>query len=551
MRGAASLVVGVLLVTAGCGGCGGGGSGAGDGGTDASLLDGTLPDGAAADADVPDVASGDGGGDGSAADAGDAGDVDAGDSVLTHHQHASRDGLYVQPTFTKAAAATMKLDKTFDGTISGHVYAQALFLEDGPGGKAAVFAFTESNQVTALDADTGLPLWQKTLGTPAQNSGAGCGNVHPIGITGTPVIDAASRTLYVSAAVGDQSAIQTHMLHALSVDDGSERAGFPVDLSTVGGGFSAKLENQRGALALQGGVVYVPFGGHYGDCGDYHGWTIGVPEVNPSAIKGYVTPAKGGGMWAPGGVAADGTDLYVASGNTFGASKWSGGEAIFRFHAGPSFTGLPADYFAPHDWKALDTGDVDIGGSGPVIVEAPGATPASLVLSLGKNGYVYLLDRADLGGVADAGSGDGVFNAHVVSGEIINAAAAVTTGAGTYVVLHGYGGATGLGCPTGAGDLVALKISATAPPKATVAWCADSQSEGEPMITTTDGHANAVVWVVGNTLRGWDVGTGAVVYDGSQTAGNGVSGVGIFTTPIAALGRIYIAGNDRVWMFHP
>jgi hypothetical protein len=136
----------------------------------------------------------------------------------------------------------------------------------------------------------------------------------------------------------------------------------------------------------------------------------------------------------------------------------------------------------------------------------------------------------------------------VASGEIINAAASVTTASGTWVIFHGYNGATGVGCATGAGDLVALKITATSPPTATVQWCAKSQSEGEPMITTTDGKSEAIVWIGGAQLLGFDVETGAPVFNGG---GQALGGAERFTTPIAAKGRIYVGNDNKVYAFKP
>ena len=100
-------------------------------------------------------------------DGGDGSTVDVGDSVITRSNHNTRDAVYVQPTFTTAGIATMKLDATFTGTISGNVYGQVLFFNDGPSGKPVVIVATENNQLSALDADTGAVVWQKTYGTPA------------------------------------------------------------------------------------------------------------------------------------------------------------------------------------------------------------------------------------------------------------------------------------------------------------------------------------------------------------------------------------------------
>src|SRR5207249_603144 len=140
--------------------------------------------------------------------------------------------------------------------------------------------------------------------------------------------------------------------------------------------FTSVSQNQRGALAALGGYVYVPYGGHFGDCSTYYGWLVGVEMNNPSNVLAWATSTRGGGAWAPGGVASDGVDPFIATGNTFGASTWSGGEAIIHFQPGPVFSGLTNDYWAPVNWASLDSSDIDLGGSGPLLVDVPGATPS-------------------------------------------------------------------------------------------------------------------------------------------------------------------------------
>src|SRR5205809_7715189 len=117
-------------------------------------------------------------------------------NVTQHHNHDSRDGLYIDPAFTQNAAASLTRDLSFNGTIVGNVYAQPLYIENGPGGAAMVIAVTESNNVYALDAATGAIIWQRNVGTPI-SSGLPCGlsNTNPYGITGTPIVDLASRAL--------------------------------------------------------------------------------------------------------------------------------------------------------------------------------------------------------------------------------------------------------------------------------------------------------------------------------------------------------------------
>src|SRR5207249_42834 len=91
----------------------------------------------------------------------------------------------------------------------------------------------------------------------------------------------------------------------------------------------------------------------------YHGWVVGIPVADPGAVRAWRTKARGGGVWAPGGVASDGTSLFVTTGNTFGAARWGGGESIIRLRPRLVFGARRADHFTPPDWRALDANDVD------------------------------------------------------------------------------------------------------------------------------------------------------------------------------------------------
>jgi hypothetical protein len=107
-------------------------------------------------------------------------------AVLEHHAGPRRNGRYVQPTLTRAAAATMQLDPSFGGIVKGNVYAQPLYVADGPGGRGTFFVATEDNELDAIDEATGARVWTRTLGPATPRTGAGCGNVSPLGVTGTP-----------------------------------------------------------------------------------------------------------------------------------------------------------------------------------------------------------------------------------------------------------------------------------------------------------------------------------------------------------------------------
>lgn len=476
--------------------------------------------------------------------------------VLQHHLSGTRIGLNIDPLVTQKAAATTHRDETFSVPLPGSVYAQPLFVNNGPDGKTVFIVVTEQNFVIAIDATSGSQIWMRNIGNSVPSSKLPCGNIDPVGITGTPVIDPASRTIYVAAmTTPDGGRTKRHLIFALSLDDGLTRQGWPLDVSGLrygGLSFNSSVQNQRGALLLHGGILYVPYGGHYGDCGDYHGWVIAVPVADPKSATAWATQARGGGIWGVGGIATDGRSVFAATGNTFGAHAWMGGEAIIRLGPGAKFSGEPADYFTPSNWQQLDDGDADLGGSGPVVVDVPGATPSQLVVALGKNGVAYLLDRNHLGGIGtgDGIQGEGVQSKRVSSGRIINAAAAYTTASGSYVVFETSG--IGIGCPGRSGNLVALRLGASAPPTINVAWCVDNKGRGSPIVTTTDGKSEPIVWTVGsegsNRLHAFNGETGEVLFGGGGKDEQ-MTLVRRFQTPIVVNGRIFVAGDNRLYAF--
>jgi outer membrane protein assembly factor BamB len=456
-------------------------------------------------------------------------------NVTQHHNHDSRDGLYVDAAFTQNAAAGLTRDLSFDGTISGNIYAQPLYIEGGPNG-AMVIVATSSNNVYALDAADGTVIWQRNdLGASVPLNQLPCGNINPMGITGTPVVDLASRSLFLDAmTTPDGGTTKKHLIYSLNLDSGATNPGWPVDVNAAVPGFTSSVQGERGALGLVGNIAYVPYGGHAGDCGTYHGWLVGVPINNPANVMAWATDAIGGGAWAAGGVASDGSNPFLATGNTFSTGgTWGGGEAVIRFQPGPVF----ADYWAPTNWFQLDGGDTDLGGSGPLLVDVPGANPSALAVALGKDGNAYLLNRNNLGGITAP-----VTSLHVSNNSIIQAAATYRTNQGTYVVFRSNGS-----------TLSTFRINPGSPPTITTGWSATQNGVGSPFVTSTDGTNNVVVWAVGASgdqkLHGYDGDTGAVVFSGggaSETMGGTHS---YNTTGIAVRGRIFIGTDNKVYAF--
>ncbi len=458
-------------------------------------------------------------------------------SVTQHHNHDSRDGLYVDAAFTHDAAAGLRRIMAFNGTITGNVYAQPLYVVNRTTHKPMIIVATQSNNVYALDASTGTVIWQRNVGTPI-TSGLPCGNISPLGITGTPIVNVASRSLFLDAETTPSPGVFKHMIYSLNVDTGAIKPGWPVDVSAAVPGFESSVQSQRAALGIVGNTLYVPYGGRFGDCGSYHGRLVGVPINNPASVMNWATEARGGGVWGIGGVADDGSSPFVATGNTFGAGGvWSGGEAIIRLQPGPVFSGSPTDYWAPTNWQNLDNGDTDLGGSGPVLIDVPGATPSSLVLALGKDGKAYLLDRSNLGGISAP-----VASLRVTNGAIIQAAATYRTAQGTYVAFR-----------ASSSTLSAFRITATNPPTIVPAWDVSRNGVGSPFVTSTDGTSNTIVWVVGSSgdqrLHGYDGDTGDEIFTGGGPNELMAGTHSYSTTGIAVRGRIYVATDNKVYAF--
>jgi hypothetical protein len=498
-------------------------------------------------------------------------------SVLTYHAHEDRSGNFVVPKLTWDRARSIHLDENFQAHVSGKIYAQPLYWHP-PGTETAILLVaTEDNMVYALDAERGTEIWSRSLGTSIPRSTLDCGDLDPVGITGTPVIDESTQTVYLEAGIYDPSGAH-HRVFALTLKDGSLLPRWPVDVADVLKGrdptFNPKYQNERGALTILDRTLYVPFGGHYGDCGQYHGWVVGISLRDPHTTMSWATRALGGGIWAPAGISSDGTSLFIATGNTMGAATWNDGEAVIRLPVDLHSSKALKDFFAPANWFDLDEQDADLGGTAPIPLDLPieGGSQA-LILALGKDGRAYLLDRHDLGGIG------GSLTVGTVSNDPIRTApAAYPATDGVFVAFQGQG----IDCPpmqstTGqsslarllqhinwrhigrlarnwlkieANELTVLKIQPGSPPNITTSWCGALRGAGSPIVTTTDGHSNPAVWIVGaegdNQLHGFRGDTGEPLFNGSADI---MRGLHHFQSLIATEDRLYICADGQVYAF--
>ena len=409
--------------------------------------------------------------------------IDAQVNVTQEHNNLSRDGLYIDAAFTPAAAADLTRDLNFNGTISGNVYAQPLYIEGGPNGPM-IIAVTESNNVYALNATTGTVIWQRNLGPPV-TSGLPCGNINPLGITGTPVVDLASRSLFFDALI--DGATKKHFIYSLNVDTGATNAGWPVDVNATatynGITFTSLVQEQRGALALVNGRVYVSYSGYVRRLRQLSrlGCRRGHQQSVQCAWLGrQQRSAAGFGDTAALPATAQTCSWSQGTRSTQAATGWAA-KQLFVCKPGRLWTGQPTDYWAPTNWFSLDNSDTDLGGVSATMIDVPGATPSQLVLALGKDSNAYLLNRNNLGGIALP-----VAQANVGGTNRGTSAVTYHTSQGTYFAFH-----------NDADTVRAYKITPTNPPTIAFAWSMSQSGRGSPWVTTTDGTNNVIVWVAG------------------------------------------------------
>jgi hypothetical protein len=370
--------------------------------------------------------------------------------VLSGHYDAFLSGGNTQETtLTPANVNPTNFGNLANYPIDGYAYAQPLYVPNltvNGGTHNVVFAATEHDSVYAFDGDGGGQLWQRSFINPANGVTTVpqpeviSGDIVPeIGITGTPVIDGSTNTMYVVVKTKEVVAGTTHYvqrLHALDITTGQDRAvngvvtlgdttiggpdgGYtdttPISVPGTGAGsdgttlrFNALRENQRTALTEANGIVYLAWASH-GDNGPYHGWVVGYQASNLSLQKVFNTSPNGSasGIWESGGglgVDAAG-NLYFANGNGFLQSGFGGfnpaigsySETVMKL----STTGQlsVADYFTPTDWQNLDNNDADLGSGGTMLLpDAVGsAAHPHLLVETGKTGRLYLIDRGNMG----------------------------------------------------------------------------------------------------------------------------------------------------------
>ena len=354
-------------------------------------------------------------------------------AVSTYHNDNYRSGANThEVSLTPTSVTQQNFGRVRVFTVQGYVYAQPLYVPNltiNGTSHNVVFIATEHDQVYAFDSSTGAQLWQANLLkgsgplfviSPVSSDDVNCSDLVPeIGVTGTPVIDTTTNTLYVVAKLKEYDArTQTttfhQVLHALNIQTGADRVSphqitgtFPGNGSGSSGGiltFDPLVEAQRSSLLLLNGQVYIGWASHC-DNGDYHGWLMSFNKNTLNSTGVYVDTPNGyeGGFWASGsGPAADSAgSIYAPTGNgDFSVSSGGTdyGDSILRLRPG-SIQGLAvSDYFTPWDQMTLDDNDSDVASGGVLLLpDQPGSHYPHLLVQVGKEGTIDLVNRDNMG----------------------------------------------------------------------------------------------------------------------------------------------------------
>jgi hypothetical protein len=404
------------------------------------------------------------------------------------------------------------------GAMDGEVYASPLVFN------GVVYSATLNNSVYAFRQSDGVTLWSKNLGAP-QTSGWGCGNVSPMGILGTPVIDTVANRIYAVALIAGTT--PTYHLFGLDL---ANAGNIVLNTAMTPTGFDWRYQQERGALSIANGNVYVPMGGRWGDCGTYAGWVVGVPTSGAAPFWYKTACSNGCGIWAAGGVVVDGSgNVFAATGNG-DCSTVAQNDAVVRLTPALAL----ADYFMPPDWQAnYCTPDEDLGGAGPLLISP------TLLFQAGKRGGGFLLNPAALGGVGGQSfptpKPQTYAQAEVCLGNHGGATFGSFAYAAPYIYLQCEGrGLTALNLNTGTPSFSICDATCAAP-----SWNAGGGASFGPPIV-----AGGAVWVVDSSgLAAYNATTGALVY---QSAAFGVNR---FVTPAEAGGSVYVPSGTVIRSF--
>ncbi|HEX6540062.1 MAG TPA: PQQ-binding-like beta-propeller repeat protein [Candidatus Dormibacteraeota bacterium] len=425
---------------------------------------------------------------------------------LTYHRDAARSGNdTTEPSFSRMKSA-------WTAHVDGAVWAEPLVVG------THVIAVTENDSVYALAAGTGDQQWHVSLGAP-RTSNFPCGDIMPLGITATPVVDGG--WLYVVGEVEPAPGSYEFLLARINPDTGA--VAYTTNITPAG--MDANVQQQRSALAVSRGNIVVTWGGLDGDCGHYHGYVETASETTGARVAVWQDTAQDveGGMWAPSGAAvdADGT-VYLSTGNgsTSDINAYDDGDSVVQLSPALSLLSFFAPG-APQAWNDLNAEDNDLGSVGPSLLGN------GLLIEAGKGGRAYVLRAQQLPNDSNPGGGE---------------AASMQVCHSTHGAAYGGFAVSAAIVYVPCADGIAA-VSVSSPASMRVTWYS-SAGGGAPIL------AGGVLWTVaqfgGTTLYGLDPASGAVTQRLTLSATTEH-----FATPAAGDGRVFLGASSSVFAFAP
>ncbi|HEX5404230.1 MAG TPA: PQQ-binding-like beta-propeller repeat protein, partial [Pseudonocardiaceae bacterium] len=394
----------------------------------------------------------------------------------TYHHDNTRTG-----TAPGVAPVSADLKRTWRATLDGAVYGQPLVV----GGK--ILAATENDTVYALSPTNGSVLWHTHVGTPQPQNGLPCGDIDPLGITGTMAYDQPTGLVFAVA----ETTGGAHTLYGFDVATGKVAVRVNVDPPKG----DAIAHQQRSALTVLNGRVYVAYGGLAGDCANYIGSVVSVTTAGTDRLSYAIPTTREAGIWAPGGAVVSRGNLLYSAGNGESTSGYDGSDSVIAL----SPTLRRVDLFAPSTWPQDNASDLDLGSSNPAVI-------GPWVFVAGKRGTGYAVRSDRLGGVG---------------GEVGQAEVCKSFGGSSVVDAVAY-----LPCSDGPR---AMTIDASGHPS--VRWHAQVEANGAPVV------GGGAVWVPDyddGTLYALDQATGRV------KAQLNVGGLPHFASPTLSGSSVYL-----------
>lgn len=500
--------------------------------------------------------------------------------VTTYQYDISRSGTNThETTLTPSNVNVSTFGRKMVFSVQGYVYAQPLYLPNltiGGTSHNVVFIATEHDQVYAFDVNSGAQLWQANLlkgvspldvVTSVPSSEVSCSDLVPeIGITGTPVIDTATNTMYVVAKIKEHNPVTGvtryyHRLHGLDITTGLDKIGVRTVIAILPGNgtgsiggtitFDPLIQSQRAGLLLANGQVIVSWASHC-DLGNYHGWIMSFNKSTLALTGAFMDTPNGeeGGFWAGGsGPAADANGyIFIPTGNgdfTANAGGIDYGDSVLRLHW--SSTGFNiADYFTPWDQQSLNDNDTDVAAGGVVLLPDQSGPHPHLLIQVGKEGTIDLIDRDNMGHFHQG-------NDHQIVQTLPFAIGGVWGGLAFWNNYAYFGGSND--------HLKAYSFNPSTEQLSSNPSSASPESfnyPGPTPVVSSNGTSNGIAWVIhadssgsNAVLHAFDAtNVSSELYNSAQNPNRDSAGLTIkFSVPTVADGRVFVGAQNQVSMF--